>query len=162
MNFLLALLYLFIASGISYFIYFYSAVFKVVGDASKEELNEDETNPAEMVNEKETNAINHFGTFVFIIIGVLVWTFMGLFVGKIANDLTDHFLLKYLSYFFLYFLFLRFPFGVLNKSMVKSHEWPYFPEKGIFALVMILFYVVGVLLADKVPHFSEWYGLMIG
>ena len=49
MNFLLALLYLFIAAGISYFIYFWSATFKVVGDATMEEINEDETNPKELV-----------------------------------------------------------------------------------------------------------------
>ncbi|GEM_PF-1818292 len=162
MIFFLALFYLFIAAGISYFIYFWSAVFKVVGDSSMEEFNEEEANPDDMVDETETNVINHFGTFVFIILGVLAWTFMGLFVGKIADDLTDHFLLKYLSYFFLYFFFLRLPFGVLNKSIVKSHGFPHFPEKYIFALVMLLFYVVGVLLADKVPHFSEWSQLIIG
>ncbi|MFK7982144.1 MAG: hypothetical protein AB8G86_19345 [Saprospiraceae bacterium] len=64
MHFLLALLYLFIASGISYFLYFYSAVFKVVGDSSMEEFNEEETNPNDRLNEKKTNAVNHFGTFV--------------------------------------------------------------------------------------------------
>lgn len=162
MNFLLALIYLIIISASCYFIYFYSAAFKVVSDATMEELNEEETDLKALVNEKETNAINHFGTFVFIILGVLIWMFMGLFVGKIADDLTDHFLLKYLSYFLLYFFFLRLPFGVLNKSIVKSHSFPHFPEKYIFALVMLVFYVVGVLLADKVPHFSEWYGLITG
>ncbi|MFK7983454.1 MAG: hypothetical protein AB8G86_25965 [Saprospiraceae bacterium] len=134
----------------------------MVGDATMEELNEDETNPQELINEKETDTLNHFGTFLFIITGVLIWTFIGLFVGKIADDLTDHFLLKYLSYFLVYFFFLRLPFGVLNKLIIKTHEFPHFPEKNIFALTMLVFYVVGVLLADKMPHFSEWYGLLIG
>ncbi len=82
MNFLLALLYLIIAAGVSYFIYFWSAALKVVSDATMEEINEAETNPKELVNEKETEVINYSSTFLFIIIGVLAWTFMGLFVGN--------------------------------------------------------------------------------
>ena len=161
MSVLLALLYLIIGVTISCFLYFWSATFKVVGDATMDELNEDEDNPIDLVNEKETRIINHFGTLVFIILGVIIWTFMGLLTGKIANDLTDHFLLKWLSYVIIYFCFLRIPFGVINKTIKKTQQFEFFPEKGIFALTMIVFYVVGLLLADKTPHFSEWYTLVV-
>lgn len=156
MSILIACLYLTIGVLVSCFLYFWSATFKVIGDASMEEINEDENNPEELVDERDTKIINHFGTFVFIILGVLIWTFMGLLTGKIANDLTDHFILKWISYAVIYFLFLRLPFGVINKTIKKAQEFEFFPEKSIFALIMIVFYVVGVLLAHKMPHFSEW------
>lgn len=162
MNLLIAILYLTISVVIGCFLYFWSAAFKVVGDATMDEMNEEEDNPEDLLDEQETRIVNHFGTFIFIILGALIWTLMGLLTGKIANDLTDHFLLKWVSYFFIYFLFLRIPFGFINKLIKKVQEFKFFPEKIIFALIMILFYFVGAILAHKVPHFLEWFSIIMG
>ncbi|MEM6321390.1 MAG: hypothetical protein AAF960_27280 [Bacteroidota bacterium] len=156
MNFLVALAYLVPVTICCCYAYLLFGAFKVAGDASMDVLNEDESNKDNLVDEQETVIINYSGTFIFIILGTLVWTFMGLFVGKIAGDLTTHPVWKYFSYLFLYFLFLRLPFGIVNRSIKKSYEFDFFPEKFMLALVMIIFFIVGILFRDSVSHFSNW------
>ena len=80
---------------IGLYLYQFSAVFKKVGAATVDEINEDEDNEAERVTTSEAKAVNYFGTTMFILLGILIWALIATTVGRIASDMTSHFILKW-------------------------------------------------------------------
>ena len=156
MAILIKTIYLLIATTISLYLYYWSSTFKKLGDATLEELNEGDEKKEDLVDKTETKWINRFSTLLFVLIGVFVWSFIAITVGKIASDITNHWIGKYPVYFFMYFIFLRFPFRVANKMVKKAYDFSHFHEKIIFAFVMILSYVLAICCYDRLPGFYKW------
>ena len=139
------------------YVYFWSSTFKKLGLSTREELNEGEEIPEEMVDELETKWINYFGTTVFILIGIIIWTLIGITIGRITSQITDQPILKWIAYFLMYFIFLRIPFGVGNKMVIKSYDLEFLPEKIIFAIFMVVAYVWSICCYDSLPSFLKWH-----
>lgn len=171
--FITNLLILFATILIGNFIYFKIAVFKKVSVTTIDEINASELSvskegaleeklPEEIVNEKEASQIRRIANILFIFFGVLVWHFMSLTTGRIAYLLQPSDLFKIIVYFFIYFLFLRIPFGTINRTIMKSYELKIMPEKIIFALVMIVSYILGIVAYSIVPSYlklpASWLG----
>jgi len=157
MEVLIKITYLFIVLTVGTYLYYWSSNFKKLGASTMKELNEEEENKEDLFNESETKMLNYFGTTMFIIIGVLIWTILGITVGKIAADITDKNFLKWLVYFLMYFIFLRFPFGVGNKMVKRSYSFNRLPEKFIFFIVIIASYILSICSYDKLPQLLKWH-----
>ncbi len=157
MEFLIRVGYLVVSLTVGIYVYYWSSTFKKLGSSTMDELNEGDEEEDDMVDESEMKGINYFGTGVFIIIGVIVWTLLGVTIGRIALEITENKLLKWLVYFFMYFFFLRFPFGVANKMVKRSYGFKVFPEKIIFAIVMIASYILSICCYEKLPEALKWH-----
>ena len=144
-----------IVRGIS--IYYWSSTFKKMGDSSIEEINEDEEHEDDMLNDSEAKLLKYFSTSFFILIGFFVWAYIGTTIGKITSDITNHKLLKWICYFFMYFIFLRLPFGVGSRMVKKAFDFESFHEKIIFAITMIAFYILSICCFDIIPNLFKWH-----
>ncbi len=138
-------------------IYFWSSIFKKLGIMSQEELNEEGEKEEDLVTASETTFVNYLGSVIFLLIGITVWSYLGITIGKIASDITQHSILKWIVYVFVYFIFLRFPFGVGNKMIKRSYAFEKFPEKILFSFVMIASYVFAICCYKVIPWFFKWH-----
>ncbi|MEM7102426.1 MAG: hypothetical protein AAF502_04775 [Bacteroidota bacterium] len=157
MAFFIQLSYLLALLTIGTYIYFWSSTFKKLGSSTVEELNEGEEKVEDLVNEGEARMINYFGSSVFLLIGSLIWVHLGIAIGQFALDISDNRIVRYFGYFFMYFIFLKFPFGVGNKMVKRSYDFKHFPEKIWFALLMIASYIFSICCYDMIPSFLKWH-----
>ncbi|MEZ4887234.1 MAG: hypothetical protein R3E32_21055 [Chitinophagales bacterium] len=134
-----------ITIGISAYFYTWLATFKELSEFSDKDWDETvgEINQSgrkiEQMSASQKNVMKYVNKAVFIIVGCLVWVFMVVTIGKIASSLTEHYIAKWLVYIGMYFLFLRIPFGVINRVVHSIHEFKEFPEKVLFSILMIGF-----------------------
>lgn len=157
MNYIITIGYLTIPTTIGLAIYFWSSTFKQLGSMSQEELNEDDEYEEDSVSENEAKFVNTFGDFVFVTIGVIIWTLLGITIGRTIAHLAPSGFLKWVIYFFGYFIFLRFPFGVGNKMVKRSYSFESFPEKIFFSLAMIASFIVSICCYEILPNFLKWH-----
>lgn len=156
MELLIKLGYLVGTITIGLFLYYWTSSFKKLGESSLEEMNEGEEDKG-ILTESEGKQINKVGTTVFVILGVIIWAVFSITIGKIASSMTDHSILKWVSYVGVYFIFLRFPFGVGNRMVKNSYDFEQFPEKIIFSITMICFYVLSICCYDYIPNLLKWH-----
>jgi len=149
-------IYILASLSIGVYLYYWSSVFKKIGSSTLKELNEDE-NGDDLVNESETKAINYFGIIVFILIGITIWSFIGVTIGRIASIITLNVFLKWIVYVLMFFVFLRFPFGFANKMVKKSHDFEHFPEKIFFSFTMIVSYILSICCFESIPNFLKFH-----
>jgi len=138
-------------------IYYWSATFKKLASMSMEEFNEGDEKDEDKVNERESRILNKFGSFVFILIGGIVWALMGITIGRVALLVSPDSFIRFFVYIIVYFLFLRFPFGVGNKMVKRSFDFKSFPEKIIFSLIMIVSYILSICCFYKLPGFLKFH-----
>ncbi len=152
-------------------LYYYSGIFKKMGITSSEEMNDSdlvvseegeliENFPDEIISTKEAKTVNIFGETLFILIASLLWIYMGLTVGYAAFSLQPSELMKLLTYFIVYFFFLRIPFGVVNRTIKKSYEIKVMPEKLLFAILMMISYIIGINYSENLPYVLKWQYLL--
>lgn len=157
MDILIRTVYIIASTLVGLYLYHWSSTFKKIGTSTIDEFNEDEELEEEMTNESEAKVLNYFGTITFIILGVIIWTLLGIAIGKIASDITQHRVLKWLVYFFMYFIFLRIPFGIGNKMVKKRYDFDRLPERLIFFLFMMTFYILSICCYDNLPQVLKWH-----
>ena len=157
MIFLVKVGYIIGSVTVGVYLYYWSSFFKRLGMTSMEELNEEEEIQEDLVDERETSIINYFGSASFLLMGILIWIFMGITVGKIASETSDIKIIRWVGYVLLYFLFLRFPFGIGNRMVKKSYNFETLPEKIPFVIVMILAYIISICCFEALPGFLKWH-----
>lgn len=135
-------------------LYYWSATFKKISELSPKEINKDEE---DHLDESESTVVNRIGTAMFILTGFFIWAHMGTTIGKIAADISNHAILKWIYYFFMYFIFLRFPFGFGNKMIKRRYDFKRFSEKIIFSITMIVFYISAICCFDMIPKIFKWH-----
>ena len=154
--------------AIGNFLYYFLGIFKKIGSASIDEVNESEMFvteegelteefPDEEMTENEVQVFNIFGKIVFMLFGSLIWIFMGITLGRIAYLFQVPALYRFLFYLFIFFFLLRIPFGVVNKVIEKSYDVKLIPEKLIIGLSMIASYVIGINVYDVIPGFLTYH-----
>ncbi len=157
MEILIIIAYLFISLTVGIYLYYWSSLFKKIGSSTAEELNEGKEIDEYHINESEAKGYNYFGAIVFVVLGITIWSLLGITIGKIASNITNHGILKWTVYVLMYFIFLRFPFGVGNKMVKRSYDFKHFPEKIFFSLTMIVSYIVSICCFDSLPQFMKWH-----
>ncbi len=138
-------------------LYTWSGVFKNMAISTLYELNEDEENEKDILDEKEGRILNYVGMFLFLSIGILLWSLQAIAVGKVARELALYAIPAWLCYILMYFFFLRFPFGIGNKSVKRSYDIEAIPEKIPFFLVIMVFYILAICCYDSLPEFMKWH-----
>jgi len=123
---------------------------------SKEELNEDDQVETDKVSSKEAKALNIASHMLFIFIGVLIWSLLGITIGKVASTLAPTNYLKWPVYFLVYFIFLRIPFGFGNKMMQRSYKFTEFKERPLFSIVMIASFMMSICCYEIIPNILKF------
>jgi len=157
MEYLIHLGYLFVSSALGLTIYYWSSIFKKIGSMSADEFNEDEEKDDEQVDEKETKILNYVGLCIFIILGVFIWSILGVTAGRISSLIVPDNFVKWIIYFVMYFIFLRIPFGVANKMVKQSFDFKVVPEKILFSVVMMVNYILSICCYDLIPSILKWH-----
>ena len=139
------------------YIYYCFAVLKKIGEATIDDVNEDLETDEEPATEEEVSSMKRFSVGAFLIIGFFIWSYIGITVGRIAPMITDHFIVKWIVYVLMFFLFVRIPFGVLNKMIIKTYELEKFPEKILFSMTMIGTYILSICCYGKLPKLFNWF-----
>jgi len=140
------------------YLYYWSAIFKEMGmKATIDDVNEDLEEGEEPATEGEVNALKNVFNVIFLIVGFICWLYIGITVGRIAPMITGHFILKWIVYVLMYFIFVRFPFGVLNRMIKKTYELERFPEKILFSMTMIGSYILSICCYEKLPKLFNWF-----
>ena len=137
------------------YLYYWTSIFKKLGTSSIKELNEEEEE--ELVDESQAKFVNYFGSAIFITLGLIIWTLLGVTVGKISGEITDHYILRWFVYFAMFFLFLRMPFSIGNKMVKNSYDFEKLPEAFVFFTVMLTAYVFSICCFDALPRFLKWH-----
>ena len=101
--------------------------------------------------------IKWFNGAAFLLLGMLIWSVLGLTVGKVVDLAAPLGWMKWLVYILMYFILLRFPFGVFNGVIKENHEFDFFPEKFLFSLMTIVFYIRAIFFYDSIPYFMKWH-----
>lgn len=148
-------------------LYFFAGILKKIGVTSLEEMNEGElvvtpkgilaeNPPDEILNPEEASSINLFGRILFALTASVLWLYLGLTAGFSACLLKPSTLWKLIVYFLIYFIFLRIPFGITNKTIEKTYEIKVMPEKLLFAFAMIVGFIIGINYYYDIPNFLKW------
>jgi len=138
-------------------LYTWSGGFKKMAVSTVDELNEDEEHEEDIVNEKEGRILNYIGMFLFSSIGIILWSLQAIAVGKVARELAVYAVPAWLCYILMYFFFLRFPFGMGNKSLKRSFDVNGMPEKLLFVLAIFTFYILAICCYESLPGFMKWH-----
>lgn len=163
MTFLISLAYIILTTVVCFYIYTWSATFKEMADFSSEDwdkITEEVNNTGREVDslsESQKKILNYGTKILFLIIGCMIWSIMGITIGKIASSVTEHAVLKWFVYIGMYFLFLRIPFGLTNGMIESINELEHFPEKALFAIFMIGFYGLSICCYVVLPSFLKWH-----
>lgn len=138
-------------------LYTWSGGFKNMAISTLDELNEDEEQEEDILDEKEGRILNYIGMFLFVPIGILLWSLQAIAVGKVAGELAAYAIPAWLCYVLMYFFFIRLPFGIGNKSVKRSFDVEIVREKILFFLVMMIFYILAICCYDSLPGFMKWH-----
>ena len=153
-------------------LYYFSAIFKKVGSTSIEEINApdfvvsdvgelEEIPPTELATVKEVSILNTISKILFLISANLLWLIMGITAGRIAFLFNFSEFYKLVLYFLVYFIFLRIPFGVANRTIEKSYEVKVMPEKLVIVISMILGYFIGINTFESLPKFLTYHFFLV-
>lgn len=155
MEFLLKVIYLILFTLVMTYLYYLSSVFLKLGTSTAEEMNEGEEE--DLVDEKDSLVINYIGATAFILAGMLIWALVGTTAGKFASGITEHDVLKWVVYIFVYFLFVRIPFGVGTRLVQQSFQFKAVPEKILFSIAMLTFYILAICCYANLPGILKWH-----
>ncbi len=163
MTFLIYAAYILISMAISTYLYSWVATFKEMSEFSEEDWDTitEEVNESgkevEHLSEAQKKTMRYVNKVVFLTIGCLVWIFMGITIGRIASEVTEHSIWKWVVYIGMYFLFLRIPFGVTSRLIQSVQKFKQFPEKALFSILMIGFYILSICCYNALPGFLKWH-----
>lgn len=117
----------------------------------KGELEETQTdNP---VTESEAGWINTISYALFILIGMSIWSILGMIVGYSTQLLGISEFWKLFIYFIFYFSFLRLPFGIVHRVIQKTYDLSFPREKTFFSILMIVCFLIALNQSTIVPKF---------
>jgi len=155
MELILEIAYLILFTLVMTYLYYLSSVFLKLGTSTVEEMNEGEEE--DLVDEKDSLVINYIGATAFILAGMLIWALMATTAGKVASGITEHNFLKWVVYILIYFLFLRIPFGVGSRLVQQSFRFKAVPEKILFSIAMLVFYILAICCYENLPDILKWH-----
>ena len=163
MTFLISVAYIIFTPVVCFYLYNWSAVFKEMSEYSEEDWDKvteeigASRNEVRYLSNTQKKVMKHGNKFLFLTVGSLIWIFLGVTIGKITSSITDHSVLKWVAYFGMYFVFLRFPFAVINGVIETAYEIEKIPEKALFAILMIGFYALSICCYAGLPSFFKWH-----
>ena len=109
---------------------------------------------------KVDNGRFSIGSILFLLFGTLIWSILGTTIGRIASEFGGESIFRWFVYFILYFVFLRLPFGTVNRMIQKSYGHDLMPGKIVFSICMITFFILAICCFDKIPIFLKWHFIL--
>lgn len=156
MGFIIKTIYLLLSLYIGGKLYIWIGGFKGVSQLSPEQVNEDRI-ATEYLDPSDIKNVNKFGLAVFLILSTLLWSIIGLTIGKIAAEITYHKVFRWFSYILMYFFFLRVPLGVLGSMLKEYYEIEKMPEQAMFSILSLTFYILAICCYDSIPMLFKWH-----
>jgi len=156
MTFIVKTVYVIGALLIGGYAYHWFGTFKRLSEFTCDEFNED-MNKEEHICESKALAARNFSYTVFVVSGLLIWAFVGTTMGKIAVDITHHNVLKWGVYIIVYLFLVRLPVGITSKAIVHLYEIKNMPEKRLFTMVALIFYLSAIFFYNYLPGILKWH-----
>ena len=156
MTFIIKSIYVVSTLLIGGYAYHWFGTFKRLSEFTCDEFNED-WDDEKAICESQALTARNFSYTIFVVSGLVIWAFVGTTMGKIAADITHHNILKWVAYFAAYMLLVRLPVGVTSKAILHLYEIKRMPEKGLFAIVALTFYLLGIFCYDYLPGILKWH-----
>ena len=137
--------------------YHWFGSFKRLSECTCDEFNAEILESEENICESEALAARNFSYTIFVVTGLLIWSFLGVTMGKVATEMTSHSVLRWIVYFTFYLLFVRLPVGATSRAIVEIYSIERLPEKYLFTVVALTFYIMSIFWYDSVPFLWKWH-----
>lgn len=137
-------------------VYFYLGPLKKVSQQSQLDFAMDADEPDDILSQEETTFVNKASSIIYLSLGLIIWIYLGITVGKLSRLICNYVSFDWLIHFILYFILLRMPFGIINKSIEKTYDIDTNFQKIGFAVVMIASFILTIMFYDWLPYFLQW------
>lgn len=137
-------------------LYYLTAPLKKVSQQSQLDFAIDADEPDDILSHEETTFVNKASTYIFISVGLFIWSYAGITVAKIALFICNYISFKWLIYLIIYFVLLRIPFGLIISFTNKIYEVENDLGKTSFALILIASYILTIIFYNWLPYFLQW------
>lgn len=137
--------------------YYFSGLLKKVSLSSTEDFNEDEDEP---LTEDEINSTRKMAVYGFYILAIIIWSLIAISIARLSIVLSDQITqtyLKWIFYFATFTVFLRFPFGILTRTIAKTYEVNMAKEKIVLTFVIIAVFILTINFNNSLPSFLHWH-----
>ena len=156
MTFILKTAYIIGMLLIGGYFYHWLGTFKRLSEFTCCEFNED-MEEEKQISERQALAARNFSYTIFLLGSILCWAMIATTMGRIASGVTHHYILKWVVYLVMYIGFIRIPLGTTSGAIFYLYEVQNMPEKNLFRLVALAFYVLAIFCYDMLPGLFTWH-----
>ncbi len=156
MTFIVKTVYIIGTLLIGGYCYHWLGTFKRLSEFSCCEFNEDMEDDKQ-IDERQALAARNFSYGIFLLGSIICWAMIGTTMGKIASGITHHDIFKWVVYLLMYIGFVRIPLSTTSGAIFHLYEVRHMPEKNIFRLVALSFYVLAIFCYDMLPGLFTWH-----
>jgi len=109
------------------------------------------------ISERQALAARNFSYAIFMLGSILCWAMIGVTMGRIASEVTHHYLLKWIVYLLMYIGFVRIPLFTTSGAIFYLYEVKNMPEKNLFRLIALTFYILAIFYYYMLPGLFTWH-----
>jgi len=136
--------------------YHWLGTFKRLSEFTCNEFNED-MEEEKQISEGQALAARNFSYTIFLFGSIICWAMIGVTMGRIASEVTHHDILKWIVYLTMYIAFVRIPIGTTSGAISYLYEVQNMPEKSLFRLIALTFYLLGIFYYHMLPGLFTWH-----
>jgi len=138
------------------YLYIQVSVLKRISTTTFEEFFEIDLENSIHVGQAALSSSRRVVQAVYLLIGSYLWTVISVSAGYIVGDALNQLSIHPLWAIIPYFLFLRFPFGVVQKIIQKKYDLDVINEKIVFSLLMITTFIIMLNRPNLIPSIFTW------
>lgn len=156
MTFIVKTVYVIVTLLVGGYLYHWFGTFKRLSEFTCDEFNED-FHGEKRICESQALTARNFSYTIFMLGSIFCWALISTTMGKIASEVTPHFILKWIVYLLMYIAFVRIPLGTTSAAIFHLYEVKRMPEKKILRLVALSFYLWAIFAYDYLPGIFKWH-----
>lgn len=156
MAFIVKILYVILMLLVGGYAYHWFGTFKRLSEYSCDDFNEDMEEERHL-SERQVHFARNLSYAVFMLGSFFCWALIATTMGKIASEITPHYILKWMIYIVIYIGFVRIPLVTTSKALFYMYEIKSMPERGVLGIVALVFYLWAIFGYDCIPGIFRWH-----